>query len=640
MPALELHHGDGTVDTRELSRTQPLTVGRQPFNDICVTGDGVGAMHCRVLWNKTTFEVTAATPGGVEVNGTSVAHVRLQPGDVIRVGSLDLVYVDAAATAAAESGESESDGYRLLEPAVPVEIPRGNPREGSRPTRTPDDARDNSVRDNPVRDNPKSARDDRGQKPQRPHEPQEPAPKPVEDMSLFEGAVYSESQAALADYAADDFPAVENDDDDAAVSHVKLQPLGSRSVRGSGRAEKPATPVNRGAAVASAMTLSARARPGEQDIFRSPLVLGLSLGGVVLVLVTGIFWFLIGREQATRLYDRAVAELNEGQYAQSIASFEQFGQQYPGHSLHRQAERGLGKAQVQKEISGATPAWKRGLEQLQAMIAHHRNESDFADLHSVVYRYAEEIALGSARTAETSRDADLLTVSEDAQVILERFADPASPPAAALGRIKEARVNAVLAIGKQKLFDDGMAAVDAALAAKQPMVALSEREKLVRAYDGFASHRRVKESLQKALDLERSVIVTDDTERAAETTDAASGPQFPVLRIQRRLDQHGSLLALAGDLDLELGTDLAVGGVDGTLKHRFLPFKKQRSIHAKTGTLDSVIALSGYAFRPDGSSPVAFALIVSGITGKHGEVRKRIDEIVANVARTLAKDAT
>jgi serine-type D-Ala-D-Ala carboxypeptidase/endopeptidase (penicillin-binding protein 4) len=85
---------------------------------------------------------------------------------------------------------------------------------------------------------------------------------------------------------------------------------------------------------------------------------------------------------------------------------------------------------------------------------------------------------------------------------------------------------------------------------------------------------------------------------------------------------------------------LAVGGVDGTLKHRFLSFKKQRSIHAKTGTLDNVIALSGYAFRPDGASPVAFSLIVSGITGKHAEIRKRVDEIVANVARTLARDAS
>ena len=84
---------------------------------------------------------------------------------------------------------------------------------------------------------------------------------------------------------------------------------------------------------------------------------------------------------------------------------------------------------------------------------------------------------------------------------------------------------------------------------------------------------------------------------------------------------------------------LAVGGVDGTLKHRFAAFKKQRSIHAKTGTLDRVIALSGYAFRPDGSSPVAFSLIVSGITN-HAEARKRIDDVVVRVSKTLAHDAT
>ncbi len=80
---------------------------------------------------------------------------------------------------------------------------------------------------------------------------------------------------------------------------------------------------------------------------------------------------------------------------------------------------------------------------------------------------------------------------------------------------------------------------------------------------------------------------------------------------------------------------LAVGGVDGTLKHRFAAFKKYRSVHAKTGTLDTAIALSGFAFRPDGSSPVAFSLIVSCLPGRHAEVRKRIDEIVSSVARTI-----
>lgn len=84
---------------------------------------------------------------------------------------------------------------------------------------------------------------------------------------------------------------------------------------------------------------------------------------------------------------------------------------------------------------------------------------------------------------------------------------------------------------------------------------------------------------------------------------------------------------------------LAVGGIDGTLKHRFAAFKKARTIHAKTGTLDKVISLSGFAFRPDGSSPVAFSLIVSGITN-HAEVRKRVDDIVSGIAKTLAHDSS
>lgn len=486
MPILELHHANGIVEQRVLSRTQPLTIGRQPFNDICVSEDDVGAMHCRVLWNKVTFEVTAATGAGVEVNGTSVAHARLQPGDTVRVGSLDLYYLDDAAA------DDESAGLKPRDPEVETL------------SRRPAHARPDSTRSSKREERPAP----------------EPAPKPVEEMSLFGGPVYSESQALQA------YEAGELSDD---KSNATLKPPAASHSASSRRSDKM-QPAER-AAPALMSSLITRARPGEQEVLRSPLVLGLSLGGLVLALVAGIFWFLIGREQATRLYDRAVAELNDGQYAQSIASFEQFEQQYGGHSLQKQARRGLGRALVQKEISGATPAWKAGLEQLQALISHHRNESDFADLHPIVHRYAGEIALGAARTAESSRDAGLLTVSEDAQVVLERFADPASSPAVVMEKIKEARVAAVIAIGKQKMFDDAMAAVDAALTGKQPMVALSEREKLVRSYDGFASHKRVKEALQKALDLERLVIINDDKERPAESTDAFSMDRPPALSV-------------------------------------------------------------------------------------------------------------
>jgi D-alanyl-D-alanine carboxypeptidase/D-alanyl-D-alanine-endopeptidase (penicillin-binding protein 4) len=91
----------------------------------------------------------------------------------------------------------------------------------------------------------------------------------------------------------------------------------------------------------------------------------------------------------------------------------------------------------------------------------------------------------------------------------------------------------------------------------------------------------------------------------------------------------------------KLGPDflnqLAVGGVDGTLKGRFHSLRDQRSVLAKTGTLRSVVSLSGYVFGPDRSSPLAFSFIVSGVAGRQPEVRKRIDKIVESLATELWK---
>ena len=482
MPSLELRFINGSVEHRDLSRSQPLSIGRQPFNEVCIPEDDVAAMHCRVSWNKTAFEVTSATGQGIDVNGVSIARAVLKPGDVIRVGSVDLVYIDSASA----SVEDEDYGIRYR---VVDETPQ---------ERSPAKAKPHP----PI---PESKSASRPEKPKRPHEP--PA-KPVEEMSLFNGPVYTESQVlAAVDFGDQD--AI--DDGVVASSKPTLVKSGASPVGRSASKEAKVEPT---------MTMmSSRARPGEQDIFRSPLVVGLGAGALLLLLVTGIFWFLIGREQASRLYDRAVVELNDGQYAQSIASFEEFLQKYSNHSLRRSAERGLDKALVQKEISGATPAWKRGLENLQKLISNHRNDADFAELRPTLFKYGEEISLGAAKSAEVARDAELLIVSDDARAVLERYADPASPPTGTLGRIKEARESAERAIGKQNTFDSAMAAVEAALTNKQPMLALAERERLVRRFPDYANQKRVKEALQRALDLERSVITTDETERVAETKD-------------------------------------------------------------------------------------------------------------------------
>lgn len=80
---------------------------------------------------------------------------------------------------------------------------------------------------------------------------------------------------------------------------------------------------------------------------------------------------------------------------------------------------------------------------------------------------------------------------------------------------------------------------------------------------------------------------------------------------------------------------LAVGGVDGTLRSRFRSLRSSRIIRAKTGTLNQVVSLSGYVLPPASRSAIAYSFIVTGLPGKHGESRRRIDRVVTALAEQL-----
>ncbi len=82
---------------------------------------------------------------------------------------------------------------------------------------------------------------------------------------------------------------------------------------------------------------------------------------------------------------------------------------------------------------------------------------------------------------------------------------------------------------------------------------------------------------------------------------------------------------------------LSIGGVDGTLRHRFREWEATRAVRAKTGTLDAVAALSGYVLAPPGRSPVAFCVLLNGIPGKGNAARTSIDRVVDAIAREVWK---
>ena len=83
----------------------------------------------------------------------------------------------------------------------------------------------------------------------------------------------------------------------------------------------------------------------------------------------------------------------------------------------------------------------------------------------------------------------------------------------------------------------------------------------------------------------------------------------------------------------EFVAQLAIGGVDGTLRSRFRSQRTARSVRAKTGTLAKSLALSGYVLAP-ARPPLAFAILVNGVgASDQAELRQRVDKLVDSAAR-------
>ncbi len=71
---------------------------------------------------------------------------------------------------------------------------------------------------------------------------------------------------------------------------------------------------------------------------------------------------------------------------------------------------------------------------------------------------------------------------------------------------------------------------------------------------------------------------------------------------------------------------LPVGGEDGTLARRLCCVADARAIHAKTGTLNRAIALSGYA-ESKTRGWLAFSILVNDFAAPQSEIQAWIDKI-------------
>ncbi|MFT3922655.1 MAG: D-alanyl-D-alanine carboxypeptidase/D-alanyl-D-alanine-endopeptidase [Myxococcales bacterium] len=72
---------------------------------------------------------------------------------------------------------------------------------------------------------------------------------------------------------------------------------------------------------------------------------------------------------------------------------------------------------------------------------------------------------------------------------------------------------------------------------------------------------------------------------------------------------------------------LAIAGVDGTLRNRLTDAARAGVVRAKTGTLDDAISLSGYVLGKTPDQDLAFSFLMNGIAGKQWQARALADDL-------------
>ncbi|QDV51326.1 outer membrane protein assembly factor BamB family protein [Gimesia fumaroli] len=506
MASLEISFLSGKTQVIELSKQQPVSIGSHASNDLQIKDDGVASMQCRISWNKKSYEALAATSDGIEINGTMSGRSLLKDGDLIRIGEADILFVDEVdlldlnAPLPDVTGDQESSMYDLK--PVSQDMIQLKQNKSKQPEETEEASSKSTTK-------PASKTESKSKKKKSSKTKKEKKPPEPEEFSEDELISDDDDDLDLVS-AAELLVEVEPDQPVSAAPKPFLSRSKEQSTDEPDEPETAAQPDK-----SSTLSLKDRirhrssrnaVRPGERQIVRSPLVLSLTGGAVLLTLTALTFWFIIGRDTAKRHYDAAVQEMEAGKYAQAIQLFEYFLENYNKSDYSDEARILLSKSLVEKEISGSTPAWNAGLDATNKFIKKHRDDANFKELYPTLVDYGQRIALGAVETASRTKERELLTVSKNAETILTRYSPQDAPPTEMLARIKSSYEKAEAEILRKEVFDVAVNEIEAALKQKNTLQAIQRRRLLLDRYPYYKNDRKMATTLAKILETEKSLI--------------------------------------------------------------------------------------------------------------------------------------
>lgn len=227
------------------------------------------------------------------------------------------------------------------------------------------------------------------------------------------------------------------------------------------------------------------ARPGEQDIKKSPFVMGMA--GVIagLAILALVFFVMLVSAGEERAFQAAMNKLKERAFPEAEALFDKFLTAHADSDYEEPARIGMHKAIVQKYTTSEsfTPeSVDEALKELNRYIDVCRDYPTFADEKEDVRRFAERIARVGAIVAEKKRVPEPLVSSRAANKLMEQFAPKDKIPISVTDDLRRLQDKAEAAILKQNILASSIKEIRGFLDLGDMANAFQARQDLVVSY--------------------------------------------------------------------------------------------------------------------------------------------------------------
>lgn len=308
------------------------------------------------------------------------------------------------------------------------------------------------------------------------------------------------------------------------------------------------------------------ARPGEEQITRSPFIMAMGFAIVGLAIVFAVFYFLILSDSERTRFERADRALTESKYNEAIELFDDFLLNHPSGEYSDRAHIRLGTAKVRRYTDSTTFSVESVVDaeaSLASFVTSCRDFPEFADETNRLIGYAEKIARAAASVATNNANEEALEASRRAFARLDSLAAGGGVTVEARERILKLQAEASAAILKRDVLQSSRGQIQEHLSAGDPLAALKIYQDLIRRYEVLREEAEFTEILSQIRAMELSLTVPEElgVSAAVPEDDGATRPSLSVnLRTQASSDQvsQGKLVfGTGGDVVFAVDSETA-----------------------------------------------------------------------------------